>query len=77
MARWRDAAAVSFIPRRFVVNCVDTTGAGDILHGAFCYPSERLFPLQTPSIFGTLGSVELHGSGGARRLSATEADAAL
>jgi sulfofructose kinase len=21
----------------FVVNCVDTTGAGDIFHGAFCY----------------------------------------
>ena len=21
----------------FVVNCVDTTGAGDVFHGAFCY----------------------------------------
>jgi len=21
----------------FVVNCADTTGAGDIFHGAFCY----------------------------------------
>ena len=21
----------------FVVNCTDTTGAGDVFHGAFCY----------------------------------------
>ena len=21
----------------FVVNCLDTTGAGDVFHGAFCY----------------------------------------
>jgi len=21
----------------FVVNCIDTTGAGDVFHGAFCY----------------------------------------
>jgi sulfofructose kinase len=21
----------------FIVNCVDTTGAGDVFHGAFCY----------------------------------------
>ena len=23
--------------KRQVVNCVDTTGAGDVFHGAFCY----------------------------------------
>ena len=21
----------------FVINCIDTTGAGDVFHGAFCY----------------------------------------
>jgi sulfofructose kinase len=23
--------------RHLVVNCIDTTGAGDVFHGAFCY----------------------------------------
>lgn len=30
----------------FVVNCVDTTGAGDIFHGAFCYAVLRNMPMQ-------------------------------
>jgi sulfofructose kinase len=30
----------------FVVNCVDTTGAGDIFHGAFCYAVVRGYPLE-------------------------------
>ncbi|MCB9386056.1 MAG: ribokinase, partial [Bryobacterales bacterium] len=29
----------------FVVNCVDTTGAGDIFHGAFCYGVLEGWPL--------------------------------
>jgi sulfofructose kinase len=29
----------------FVVNCVDTTGAGDIFHGAFCYGALEDWPL--------------------------------
>ncbi len=29
----------------FVVNCVDTTGAGDVFHGAFCYGVLEGFPL--------------------------------
>ena len=29
----------------FVVNCVDTTGAGDVFHGAFCYAVLKDFPL--------------------------------
>lgn len=29
----------------FVVSCLDTTGAGDIFHGAFCYSLVRGFPL--------------------------------
>jgi sulfofructose kinase len=29
----------------FVVNCVDTTGAGDVFHGAFCYGVLQELPL--------------------------------
>jgi sulfofructose kinase len=29
----------------FVVNCIDTTGAGDIFHGAFCYAVVRGYEL--------------------------------
>lgn len=30
----------------FVVNCVDTTGAGDVFHGAFCYSVLQNMPLR-------------------------------
>jgi sulfofructose kinase len=30
----------------FVVNCVDTTGAGDIFHGAFCYAVLERYALE-------------------------------
>ncbi len=30
----------------FVVNCVDTTGAGDVFHGAFCYAVFQNMPLR-------------------------------
>jgi sulfofructose kinase len=29
----------------FVVSCLDTTGAGDVFHGAFCYSVVRGFSL--------------------------------
>jgi sulfofructose kinase len=29
----------------FVVNCVDTTGAGDVFHGAFCYSVLQGMPM--------------------------------
>jgi sulfofructose kinase len=29
----------------FVVNCVDTTGAGDVFHGAFCYSVLESMPM--------------------------------
>lgn len=34
-----------FYSPAFVVNCVDTTGAGDIFHGAFCYTVVRGYAL--------------------------------
>jgi sulfofructose kinase len=30
----------------FVVNCIDTTGAGDIFHGAFCYTVLQNMPME-------------------------------
>jgi sulfofructose kinase len=30
----------------FVVNCVDTTGAGDVFHGAFCYAVLQKMPMR-------------------------------
>jgi sulfofructose kinase len=30
----------------FIVNCVDTTGAGDVFHGAFCYAVLQKLPIR-------------------------------
>ena len=30
----------------FVVNCADTTGAGDVFHGAFCYSVLQNMPMR-------------------------------
>ena len=35
-----------FYSPAFVVNCVDTTGAGDIFHGAFCYAVLQRMPMR-------------------------------
>ena len=35
-----------FYSPAFVVNCVDTTGAGDVFHGAFCYAVLQNMPMR-------------------------------
>jgi len=39
------ADGVFYYSPAFVVNCVDTTGAGDVFHGAFCYSVLQKMPL--------------------------------
>jgi sulfofructose kinase len=34
-----------FYSPAFVVNCIDTTGAGDVFHGAFCYAVLQQMPI--------------------------------
>lgn len=52
----------------FVVNCVDTTGAGDIFHGAFCYAILKEMPLPRALDFANamaaLNCTELGARGG-------------
>ncbi len=64
-----------FYSPAFVVNCVDTTGAGDIFHGAFCYSVLNGYPLQDALDFSNalaaLNCTALGARGGIR----TEADA--
>jgi sugar/nucleoside kinase (ribokinase family) len=41
----RENGRFSYSPA-FVVNCVDTTGAGDVFHGAFCYAVLQEMPMR-------------------------------
>src|SRR4030081_887467 len=56
----------------FVVNCVDTTGAGDIFHGAFCYAVLQRMPLRDALEFSNamaaLNCTALGARGGIRGL---------
>jgi len=56
----------------FVVNCVDTTGAGDIFHGAFCYSVLRSLPmretLDLSNAMAALNCTALGARGGIRSL---------
>jgi sugar/nucleoside kinase (ribokinase family) len=65
----------------FVVNCVDTTGAGDVFHGAFCYSVLQKMPvaeaLEFSNAMAALNCMALGARGGiatvesARQLMAT------
>src|SRR6202023_1523178 len=56
----------------FVVNCVDTTGAGDIFHGAFCYAVLQGMPmseaLEFSNAMAALNCTALGARGGIRGL---------
>ena len=52
----------------FVVNCVDTTGAGDVFHGAFCYAVLTGLPMREILDFSNaMAALELHGDRRSRR----------
>jgi sugar/nucleoside kinase (ribokinase family) len=47
LARVMESAAARFVySPGFVVDCVDTTGAGDVFHGAFCYSVLEGMPIE-------------------------------
>jgi sulfofructose kinase len=54
----------------FVVNCVDTTGAGDVFHGAFCYAVLQEMPmreaLEFSNAMAALNCTALGARGGIR-----------
>ncbi|HTM47532.1 MAG TPA: PfkB family carbohydrate kinase [Bryobacteraceae bacterium] len=54
----------------FVVNCVDTTGAGDVFHGAFCYAVLQKMPMREALDFSNamaaLNCMALGARGGIR-----------
>jgi sulfofructose kinase len=56
----------------FVVNCVDTTGAGDVFHGAFCYAVLEAMPirdaLEFANAMAALNCTALGARGGIRGL---------
>src|SRR5437762_2129663 len=56
----------------FVVNCVDTTGAGDVFHGAFCYAILQSMPMREALDFSNamaaLNCMALGARGGIRGL---------
>jgi len=61
----------------FVVNCVDTTGAGDVFHGAFCYAvienMELGDALEFSNAMAALNCMALGARGGISTLSAARA----
>jgi sulfofructose kinase len=61
----------------FVVNCVDTTGAGDVFHGAFCYAVLQGMPMSDALDFSNamaaLNCTSLGARGGIRVLDGVRA----
>lgn len=61
----------------YVVDCVDTTGAGDIFHGAFCYAVLKEMPLEEALDFSNAMAALNCTALGARGRIATAEDARL
>src|SRR6185312_543114 len=62
----------------FVVNCVDTTGAGDVFHGAFCYSVLQKMPLAEALEFSNaMAALNCTGTGARGHLATVEAARAL
>jgi len=59
----------------FVVDCVDTTGAGDVFHGAFCYSVLKSMPIRDSLDFSNAMAALNCKKLGARGGIATEAEA--
>lgn len=61
----------------FVVNCVDTTGAGDVFHGAFCYGVLQNMSLadtlELSNAMAALNCTAIGARGGIRDLTAAKA----
>ena len=59
-----------FYSPAFVVNCADTTGAGDVFHGAFCYAVLQDMPMRDALDFSNamaaLNCMALGARGGIR-----------
>ena len=62
----------------FVVNCVDTTGAGDVFHGAFCYAVLQKMPMREALEFSNaMAALNCTALGARGRIAAIEDARAL
>jgi sulfofructose kinase len=62
----------------FVVNCADTTGAGDVFHGAFCYAVLQNMPLRDALEFSNaMAALNCTALGARGRISTVEEARAL
>jgi sulfofructose kinase len=62
----------------FVVNCVDTTGAGDVFHGAFCYAVLQNMPMREALEFSNaMAALNCTALGARGRISTVEEARAL
>jgi len=59
----------------FVVNCIDTTGAGDVFHGAFCYAVLKQMPIADALEFSNAMAALNCTAAGARGHIASEVEA--
>jgi sulfofructose kinase len=62
----------------FVVNCIDTTGAGDVFHGAFCYAVVKGFSIaETLEFSNAMAALNCTAMGARGRMASQEEAKAL